>query len=269
MAPTKIVIFLDADRWILLDALENKQVSNKNKKVCVWLISVHAWKADSRVLLFGVEAQPRRVSHGVPSTYLRYHAEPRTKMQVLSGQLWRSSSANNSSPCSQETQQHYRHCRLVIRPLKVLPMLGCANVAIRRCISTTELRSRICVSLETYGVKHLNRLGPYHGGYSVFGGIDYVRHDVLPDLPELSSDADSGCQFCAAVKRALHEKYRESALREWSSEGLTLRTQYGWTVYPPFSQPNALVVSVRWDTLGGWQKGVLQFPIYAVRGTPQ
>lgn len=109
--------------------------------------------------------------------------------------------------------------------------------------------------------------------YSAFGGIDYVRYDQIPTLPNLSLAAESGCAFCAALREGLKKEYRGSPGWKPHPEPLTLRIQYKWSVAVEATTLDAVVASVLhselggWEHLGGWKDEVLRFWPYAAGGT--
>lgn len=105
------------------------------------------------------------------------------------------------------------------------------------------------------------------GPYSVFGGIDYVRRDQIPTLPDLSLTAESGCVFCAALRDGLQDEYQGSPWWKPHPEPLTLRIQYSWMVSVSGISLDAVVVSVLHPELGDWKAQVLRFWAYATGGT--
>lgn len=106
--------------------------------------------------------------------------------------------------------------------------------------------------------------------YTAFGGIDYVRCEQVPTLPNLSLAAESGCAFCAALRKGLQDKYQGSPWWKPHPEPLTLRIQYRWTVSVDATNLDAVVVSVLHPELGEWMDRleVLQFWAYAAGGMP-
>lgn len=101
----------------------------------------------------------------------------------------------------------------------------------------------------------------------VYEGIDYVRHDQIPFLPDLSLAVESGCVFCAALSDGLQNKYQGSSWWKPHPEPLELRIQYGWIFRGTDTHLDSVVVSVFHPELERWDDLALRFLAYAAEGT--
>lgn len=106
----------------------------------------------------------------------------------------------------------------------------------------------------------------------VYGGIDYVRHDQIPTLPDLSLAAESGCRFCAALRDGLRHKYGEKPWWKPHPTPLTLRIDYCWILDVDATYLDSIVVTivhpeVEESQFLSWNpQSTLRFLVYAARG---
>lgn len=144
------------------------------------------------------------------------------------------------------------------------------NASLHLDDSFLKLQMKVSASGEPYlGGSHADEDVPD----SLFGGIDYVRSDRIPMLPDLLLAAERGCAFCAALRGGLQKKYRGMPGWRPHPEPLKLRIQYKWLVDVKATNLDALVVSILhpelggWRSLGGWDDQVLRFLPCAAGGT--
>lgn len=124
-----------------------------------------------------------------------------------------------------------------------------------------------CLKTSQDGQLYLGGLPSTYEDGHYFGGIDYVRLEFPPSLAGLTSTASSGCQFCAAVKKALEKKYgNQDWWRLETDEEICIRMQYKWEVGCGDS-PTYVVAVVVSVSHRGTKESLIEFPIHAFDGT--